>query len=60
MLGSDETHGEVCPDALVIIEQMSNRLKEYGGAGLIADYGEETIKDFTFRVSKTNINILVD
>lgn len=33
------------------MEEISRRVKQYGGNSLIADYGEEQINGFTFRVS---------
>lgn len=44
---------EVCPDGLVVMEELSRRIKQFGGGGLIVDYGEETIKEFTLRVTHT-------
>ncbi|KAM5292592.1 protein arginine methyltransferase NDUFAF7, mitochondrial [Ctenodactylus gundi] len=47
----DETrdHVEVCPDAGVIIEELSQRIPLTGGAALIADYGHDGTKTDTFR-----------
>ncbi|XP_037663745.1 protein arginine methyltransferase NDUFAF7, mitochondrial isoform X2 [Choloepus didactylus] len=47
----DETrdHVEVCPDAGVIIEELSQRIALTGGAALIADYGHDGTKTDTFR-----------
>ncbi|XP_006839515.1 PREDICTED: NADH dehydrogenase [ubiquinone] complex I, assembly factor 7 [Chrysochloris asiatica] len=48
---SDETrsHVEVCPDAGVIIQELSQRIALTGGAALIADYGHDGTKTDTFR-----------
>ncbi|KAB1267096.1 Protein arginine methyltransferase NDUFAF7; mitochondrial [Camelus dromedarius] len=47
----DETrdHVEVCPDAGVIIQELSERIAVTGGAALIADYGHDGTKTDTFR-----------
>uniref|UniRef100_A0A2K5PR49 Protein arginine methyltransferase NDUFAF7 n=1 Tax=Cebus imitator TaxID=2715852 RepID=A0A2K5PR49_CEBIM len=47
----DETrdHIEVCPDAGVIIEELSQRIALTGGAALVADYGHDGTKTDTFR-----------
>ncbi|KAL4824917.1 hypothetical protein H8958_009656 [Nasalis larvatus] len=47
----DETrdHVEVCPDAGVIIEELSQRIAFTGGAALVADYGHDGTKTDTFR-----------
>ncbi|XP_025210697.1 protein arginine methyltransferase NDUFAF7, mitochondrial isoform X6 [Theropithecus gelada] len=47
----DETrdHVEVCPDAGVIIEELSQRIALTGGAALVADYGHDGTKTDTFR-----------
>ncbi|XP_074060055.1 protein arginine methyltransferase NDUFAF7, mitochondrial isoform X3 [Macrotis lagotis] len=42
-------HVEVCPEAGVIIQILSERLEEKGGAALIADYGHDGTKMDTFR-----------
>ncbi|XP_043840579.1 protein arginine methyltransferase NDUFAF7, mitochondrial isoform X2 [Dromiciops gliroides] len=42
-------HVEVCPDAGVIIQLLSERIEENGGAALIADYGHDGTKMDTFR-----------
>lgn len=48
----DETrdHVEVCPEAGVIIQELSQRIALTGGAALIADYGHDGTKTDTFRV----------
>ena len=43
--------GEVCPEGLVVMEELAMRVKESGGAALIADYGDMEIKRHTLRVS---------
>ncbi|PNI41371.1 NDUFAF7 isoform 9, partial [Pan troglodytes] len=45
----DETrdHVEVCPDAGVIIEELSQRIALTGGAALVADYGHDGTKTDT-------------
>ncbi|KAM6221375.1 LOW QUALITY PROTEIN: protein arginine methyltransferase NDUFAF7, mitochondrial [Rhynchocyon petersi] len=47
----DETrdHVEVCPDAGVIIQELSQRISFTGGAALIADYCHDGTKTDTFR-----------
>ncbi|XP_032095213.1 protein arginine methyltransferase NDUFAF7, mitochondrial isoform X2 [Sapajus apella] len=47
----DETrdHIEVCPDAGVIVEELSWRIALTGGAALVADYGHDGTKTDTFR-----------
>ncbi|XP_053566994.1 protein arginine methyltransferase NDUFAF7, mitochondrial [Bombina bombina] len=42
-------HVEVCPSAAVIIQMLANRIKNDGGAALIADYGHNGEKMDTFR-----------
>ncbi|XP_023566971.1 protein arginine methyltransferase NDUFAF7, mitochondrial [Octodon degus] len=51
LLQHDETrdHVEVCPDAGVIIQELSERIAVTGGAALIADYGHDGTKTDTFR-----------
>lgn len=44
---------EVCPDAGVIIQELSQRIALTGGAALIADYGHDGTKTDTFRVRMT-------
>lgn len=41
---------EVCPDAGVIIQELSQRIASTGGAALIADYGHDGTKTDTLRV----------
>ncbi|XP_070285123.1 protein arginine methyltransferase NDUFAF7, mitochondrial [Myotis yumanensis] len=47
----DETrdHVEVCPEAGVVIQELSQRIALTGGAALIADYGHDGTKTDTFR-----------
>lgn len=47
----DETrdHVEVCPDAGVIIQELSQRIALTGGGALIADYGHDGTKTDTLR-----------
>lgn len=42
-------HVEVCAEGGVIIQHISNRISEDGGAALIADYGHDGTKTDTFR-----------
>ena len=35
---------------MVTCEEMSQRIKSDGGSGLVVDYGEDGLKDFTLRV----------
>lgn len=41
---------EVCPEAGVIVQELSQRIALTGGAALIADYGHDGTKTDTFRV----------
>ncbi len=44
---------EVCPEGLVVVKEMAERIIEVGGgAALIADYGEEDVRKNTLRVSE--------
>ncbi|XP_076990113.1 protein arginine methyltransferase NDUFAF7, mitochondrial isoform X2 [Tamandua tetradactyla] len=47
--GEMRDHVEVCPDAGVIIQELSQRIAGTGGAALIADYGHDGTKTDTFR-----------
>jgi NADH dehydrogenase [ubiquinone] 1 alpha subcomplex assembly factor 7 len=51
LLDENVREGEVSPQALMIMDEISKRVREFGGAALIADYGEEKIDKFTLRVS---------
>ncbi|XP_040849020.1 protein arginine methyltransferase NDUFAF7, mitochondrial isoform X2 [Ochotona curzoniae] len=42
-------HVEVCPEAGVVIQELSQRIAVTGGAALIADYGHDGTKTDTFR-----------
>uniref|UniRef100_A0A7N5P6T8 Protein arginine methyltransferase NDUFAF7 n=1 Tax=Ailuropoda melanoleuca TaxID=9646 RepID=A0A7N5P6T8_AILME len=42
-------HVEVCPEAGVIVQELSQRIAIAGGAALIADYGHDGTKTDTFR-----------
>ncbi|XP_058524053.1 protein arginine methyltransferase NDUFAF7, mitochondrial [Ochotona princeps] len=42
-------HVEVCPEAGVVIQELSQRIALTGGAALIADYGHDGTKTDTFR-----------
>nr|XP_006135286.1 protein arginine methyltransferase NDUFAF7, mitochondrial [Pelodiscus sinensis] len=42
-------HVEICPDAGIIIQRLTDRIQEDGGAALIADYGHNGNKTDTFR-----------
>ena len=44
---------EVCPQGLLHAEEMAERVVEYGGAALIADYGGEGTKN-SLRVRERN------
>ena len=46
-------HVEVCPEAGVIIQELSQRIALTGGVALIADYGHDGTKTDTFRVCMT-------
>ncbi|XP_033933192.1 protein arginine methyltransferase NDUFAF7, mitochondrial [Pseudochaenichthys georgianus] len=43
------SHVEVCADGGVLVQQISRRIVEDGGAALIADYGHDGTKTDTFR-----------
>lgn len=45
----------MCPDGLVLMEEISRRIKTEGGGALIADYGDKEISSFTFRVINESI-----
>ncbi|XP_069881495.1 protein arginine methyltransferase NDUFAF7, mitochondrial isoform X4 [Dipodomys merriami] len=47
--GETRDHIEVCPEAGVIIQELSQRIALTGGAALIADYGHDGTKTDTFR-----------
>lgn len=54
---------EVCPDAGVIVEHMSNTLAAYGGSSLIVDYGNDSCGGHSlrsFRNHKIEEDILKD
>ncbi|XP_027476788.2 protein arginine methyltransferase NDUFAF7, mitochondrial isoform X4 [Zalophus californianus] len=42
-------HVEVCPEAGIIVQELSQRIALTGGAALIADYGHDGTKTDTFR-----------
>ncbi|KAG9336122.1 hypothetical protein JZ751_002469 [Albula glossodonta] len=42
-------HVEVCPEAGVVVQRLSGRIAEDGGAALIADYGHDGTGTDTFR-----------
>lgn len=45
---------QICPDSWDITCWLATRIKEYGGAALIADYGRENIRTDTFRGIKNH------
>lgn len=45
------TRAEVSPLLMVTCEEVSQRIKSDGGSGLMVDYGEDGLTDFTLRVS---------
>uniref|UniRef100_A0A8C5ECE6 Protein arginine methyltransferase NDUFAF7 n=1 Tax=Gouania willdenowi TaxID=441366 RepID=A0A8C5ECE6_GOUWI len=47
--GEGRSHVEVCAEGGVIVQQLSRRISEEGGAALIADYGHDGTKTDTFR-----------
>ena len=52
--GSGDDDGEwceICPEGLVLAKELASRVREDGGAALVADYGEEKITKNTLRVS---------
>jgi len=44
-------HLELCPEAFKIMNHISERLEEDGGAAVVVDYGHSGEKTDTFRVS---------
>ena len=44
------TTAEVSPLLMVTCEEMSQRIRSDGGSGLVVDYGEDGLTDFTLRV----------
>lgn len=48
---SQQRDVEVCPEGLVLAQEVSRRVVGGGGAALIADYGEEEVAKHTLRVS---------
>ena len=48
---SEGGQGEVCPEGLVIVKELAARVREHGGAALVADYGDMEIRRHTLRVS---------
>lgn len=51
-MAGDRNHFEVSPQALVIIEHMSNCISEDGGFAMIIDYGHDGANKDTFRAFK--------
>ncbi|MGH0166698.1 UNVERIFIED_CONTAM: hypothetical protein FKN15_050991 [Acipenser sinensis] len=45
----EREHVEVCPEGGVLVQRLTNRISEDGGAALIADYGHAGDKTDTFR-----------
>ncbi|MBN3275538.1 NDUF7 methyltransferase, partial [Polyodon spathula] len=45
----ERDHVEVCPEGGVLVQRLTNRISEDGGAALIADYGHAGDKTDTFR-----------
>lgn len=45
------TRAEVSPLLMVTCEEVSQRIKSDGGSGLMVDYGEDGLTDFTLRVA---------
>ena len=51
---SDDREGEwleVCPQGLVYVEELAERVVKDGGVALIADYGDDKLEKNTLRVS---------
>lgn len=46
---------EVCADGGVVVQKLTGRITEDGGAALIVDYGHDGTKTDTFRVSLITI-----
>lgn len=53
LLPGDREEAELCVDGLVLVKELARRIKGYGGAVLIADYGEEAVTELTLRVGIT-------
>lgn len=47
-------HVEICPDADLILKHIAEKLEEFGGFGLIMDYGHLGEKEDTFRAFKNH------
>ncbi|XP_061099199.1 protein arginine methyltransferase NDUFAF7, mitochondrial [Conger conger] len=47
--GESRDHVEVCPEGAVVIQKLSTRIVEDGGAALMADYGHDGTGTDTFR-----------
>lgn len=47
--GEQREHVEVCAEGGVVLQHISRRISESGGAALIADYGHDGTKSDTFR-----------
>lgn len=51
---------EVCPEGLVLVKDIAERVREWGGAALIADYGEDGVKKNTLRVKNWRMSLCVE
>lgn len=49
VLETTRNHLEISLDALVVLDEITSRLDEYGGMAVIVDYGHDGTKDDTFR-----------
>jgi NADH dehydrogenase [ubiquinone] 1 alpha subcomplex assembly factor 7 len=57
MRGEDERNQvEISPESELILKHIAERLEEFGGFGLIMDYGHVGDKGDTFRVGTKNLN----
>lgn len=50
--GEGRSHVEVCPEGGAIVQLLARRIRQQGGAALIADYGHDGTKTDTFRVRR--------
>ena len=57
LLPEEGERTEICPEGLVVVKELSSRVRESGGAALIADYGEEGIGEHTLRVSELHVRV---
>lgn len=54
LTNEERTHVEISPESDLILKHIAERLEEYGGFGLIMDYGHMGEKEDTFRAFKNH------